>query len=74
MKKLYREHGRYDGVPFVMTGEFRQPCEGEWYLSGAVPEAYKALAPLDTSYWILQRAIESEYVCVTCKRKLPMEG
>jgi hypothetical protein len=24
------------------TGEFRVPKKGEWFLSGAVPEAYKA--------------------------------
>jgi hypothetical protein len=24
------------------TGEFRVPGKGEWYLSGAIPEAYKA--------------------------------
>jgi len=26
----------------VCTGEFRAPKKGEWFLSGAVPEAYKA--------------------------------
>lgn len=27
---------------FIKTGEKRKPLKGEWYLSGAIPEAYKA--------------------------------
>lgn len=36
----------------VTTGEFRPPRKGEWYISGAIPEAYDAKADLSCSYWI----------------------
>lgn len=32
------------------TGEFRSPKQGEWYISGAVPEAYKAPNNLGTKF------------------------
>lgn len=32
----------------IWTGEFRPPKKGEWYLSGAIVEAYKAPNDLDT--------------------------
>jgi len=35
-------------VHAVRTGEFRKPRKGEWYLSGAIPGAWKA--PNDLSY------------------------
>lgn len=31
-------------------GEFRPPMKGEWYISGAIPEAYRAGFDLSTSY------------------------
>lgn len=34
------------------TGEFRPPKKGEWYLSGAIVEAYRALNDLSSSYHI----------------------
>lgn len=34
------------------TGEFRPPRKGEWYLSGAIVEAYQARADLTTSFHI----------------------
>jgi len=34
------------------TGEFRAPKKGEWYLSGALPEGYKAPADLNAEYHI----------------------
>lgn len=39
-------------VRFVATGEFRAPRKGEWYLSGAIIEAYRAPNDLSTLYWI----------------------
>jgi hypothetical protein len=36
----------------VWTGEFRAPSCGEWFLSGASPEAYQAIADLGTKYHI----------------------
>ncbi len=39
-------------VRAVLTGERRSPRKGEWYLSGAIPEAYYASADLKTEYYI----------------------
>lgn len=36
----------------LLTGELRPPRRGEWYLSGAIPEAYLARNDLSTSYRI----------------------
>ena len=36
----------------VMAGEFRCPKKGEWYLSGAMVEAYRAPNDLWTGYHI----------------------
>jgi hypothetical protein len=41
---------------FVATGEFRCPKRGEWYLSGALIEAYRAHADLSMPYWIARKA------------------
>ena len=38
----------------VRTGEFRAPKKGEWYLSGAIPEAYLANNNLSEAYYILK--------------------
>lgn len=37
-----------------LTGEFRPPKKGEWYLSGAIPTAYLASNDLTTSFNILK--------------------
>lgn len=44
------------GLVAVKTGEKRNPKAGEWFLSGAIPEAYKAHNDLDTEYHILRLA------------------
>lgn len=48
----------FDGLPCVIravrTGEYRRPLKGEWYLSGARAEAYRARADLSTEYHILR--------------------
>ena len=36
----------------ILTGEKRPPVKGEWYLSGAIPEAYRAVEDLSTPYQI----------------------
>ena len=43
-----------DWLKAVKTGEFREPRKGEWFLSGAIPEAYYALNDLGTKYHILK--------------------
>jgi hypothetical protein len=34
--------------------EFRPPKKGEFYLSGAIVQAFKAPNDLDSSYWIVE--------------------
>lgn len=43
------------------TGEFREPRTGEWFISGAIPEAYRASTTLCTKYHIA-RIVEVERV------------
>lgn len=47
--KFYRHE-----VMAVKTGEFRAPKQGEWYLSGAVVEAYKAPKDMRALFHIVQ--------------------
>lgn len=72
-QKLYK--GEWDflvkGNQFVKTGEFRPPKRGEFFLSGAVPTAYKAYQDLDVPYHIMRRAVEhQETHCPCCQRRL----
>lgn len=56
--KLYRRAVNGSGLPFIpgrrfrRTGEFRAPLKGELYISGAVPEVYRAPNDLSTPYHI----------------------
>lgn len=38
----------------IRTGEFRPPREGEWYLSGSIPEAYRAYSNLGSKFHIVR--------------------
>jgi hypothetical protein len=38
----------------IRTGEMRPPKAGEWYLSGAIPEAYRTKHDLTSNYHILR--------------------
>ena len=49
---------------FVKTGEFREPLAGDYFLSGAIPEAYLAEHDIGTKYHILVRSNRS--VCSKC--------
>jgi len=55
----YRVAGEY--IPrmplalFVATEEFRPPKKGEWYLSGAIVEAYRAPFDFSLPYWIAKQ-------------------
>ena len=40
------KRARWDGKPM------RCPKAGEWFISGAIPEAYKAANDLNTEYFI----------------------
>lgn len=39
-------------VHAILTGEMREPQQGEWYLSGAIPAAYRAPNNLSMKFHI----------------------
>lgn len=41
-------------VEAVRTGEFREPKAGEWYLSGAIPTAYRARGDCGDKFHIMR--------------------
>ena len=55
------------------TGEFRPPKKGEWFLSGAIPEAYFAPNDLTVSYFIL-RIVPVEVIQMQGKRRYCRES
>lgn len=57
----YQERRR---IMAVWTGEKRPPRAGEWYLSGAKIEAYRAWSDLETEYHIA-RLVKVETKTVT---------
>lgn len=42
------KYGTPSQVKARWTGEFREPRQGEWFLSGAIVEAYRAKANMTT--------------------------
>lgn len=44
----------HKSVRGILTGEKRPPKKGEWYLSGAIPECYRAPNDLSTPFHIIQ--------------------
>lgn len=78
-----RPPGDYFGVGkymFRATGEFRPPLKGEWYLSGAIVEAYLAPNDLSTEYWIAVPVEVERRPCAACGgtgravREVPTKG
>jgi hypothetical protein len=61
---VYPGEGALPNIRFRATGEFRPPMKGEYYLSGAIVEAYRARADLGSCYWIAE-AVEMVR-CVHC--------
>lgn len=55
----------------VKTGEFRNPKRGEWYLSGAIPEGYKAQNDLSSPFHIL-KLVKVEVRTVVTEKVLPL--
>ena len=49
------------------TGEKRPPKAGEWYLSGAIIEAYRAKADLDIPFHIAELVTTKTVTVVTGK-------
>ena len=74
------DHGLYplgDYVPGLghgfraePTGEHRPPRTGEWYLSGAITAAYRALGDLSTAYHIA-RIVRVEIIPATVRKCAP---
>lgn len=68
--KIYA--GEYDYTVknnrYVKTGEFRPPKKGEYYLSGAIPTAYKAFSDMEGKYEIMRPATQEELRCPCCQQ------
>lgn len=56
--------GQTKNPKYEATGEFRPPKKGEYFLSGAVVQAYRALNDLSISYWIAK--VHEPKKCPTC--------
>lgn len=50
-----------EGVFAMNTGLYGKPKKGEWYLSGAIPEAYKAPNDLSHPYFIAKLVLVSPF-------------
>lgn len=48
----YEKNGQKVSIGAVYIGEKRCPVKDEWYISGAIPEAYKASNDLSNEYHI----------------------
>jgi hypothetical protein len=44
------------------TGEFRAPKKDEWFLSGAIPEAYQSYSEMETAKFNILRLVLVEIV------------
>lgn len=53
----HRTRGKERQVMARITGEFRKPKQGEWFLSGAIPQGYRAFADMDGEYCILELVV-----------------
>lgn len=65
----YHDIGR-GAERYVSTGEHRNPRKGEFYLSGAIPCAYRAPADLDSPYHIVRPVTVAENTCPHCHQTL----
>jgi len=48
----FSERYRRANIRAQLTGELRSPMAGEWYLSGAIPAAYKAKSDMSSAFYI----------------------
>lgn len=53
------------GIAAILTGEKRFPKKGEWYLSGAKPEAWRAPNDLTHTHSILQLVLVKTTITTT---------
>ncbi len=54
LPQKYPVEGMFNQKTAIKTKEYRNPLKGEYYLSGAIPMAYKAFHDLGTKYWIAE--------------------
>ncbi len=64
IKGLFRNPGRTIHIRGVRIGQFREPQAGEWYLSGSVPQCWRAPNNLSTKYHIV-RLVKTEDITTT---------
>ncbi len=64
-------NGERANIRAQFTGEFRPPKKGEWYLSGAVVEAYRAPNDLSTPYYIARIVWVEKTVIYSVREILP---
>ena len=60
---LCKKDGVHVHVRATTIGEKRPPRAGEWYLSGAVPEAYRTENNLSTPYCIMRLVCVRKVEC-----------
>jgi hypothetical protein len=67
----FSERYRNGNIRAIRTGEFREPKRGEWYLSGAIAQGYKAPNDLNTKYHIL-KLVKVETKTFTTETVVPL--
>lgn len=72
--KLFPSAERFDRTLYVKTGAFRPPRKGEAFLSGAIPEVYRASCDAKDARDIMREATETETRCAACGQRLPVSG
>lgn len=58
-------------VRFVASGEYRVPKQGEFYLSGAIIHAYRAINDLSSKYWIARPVNVVKCACCAGQGVIP---
>lgn len=56
---------------FIASGEYREPKQGEYYLSGAVIQAYRASSNLTSKYWIARQVRMVPCACCAGQGAIP---
>lgn len=65
---------RYHDLRAIPTGEKRPPKKGEWYLSGAIIEAYQASNDLLSSHYIARIVLTKKVTTIVEEEVLEDQG
>lgn len=57
-KRIFDPHN----IKAVTTGEFRHPKAGEWYISGAIPQAYCAKSSIHTMMFHIAKLVRTKTI------------